>query len=196
MTYFMNKSKSRPLQPVPENYNFGFVILCPEKNINWLRNTALSIKKSYPLATIVGVVGNDATPEELEKMGTVCEMVQGHDTITSLMNVGIKNSKSPWNVLVFAGSWVKPSVYKHFDFFVKGERDILFPVVDGRYNFVDGSMNGIIIHKKSLELAGDFPTGPMQKCGYNEIELIKTFWATAAIEQGCVFKAIIGMKIV
>lgn len=189
----MNKTQQRSLRPVFEDYKFGFVILCPERNINGLKNTFSSIKQNYPMATVVCVVGNDVTEVELKEMNSICETIVGEDTITSLINTGIKTSPSDWNVLVFAGSWIRSSLYRQFDLFVKKETDILFQVIDGRLNFVDGSMNGIVIHKKALELAGDFPR--MQKAGYNELEMIKTFWAFAAIEQGCRFKAIIGMRV-
>lgn len=190
----MNKAeKQKPLHPVYEDYKFGFVILCPERNVAGLRNTVSSIKQGYPWAKILCVVGNDVTEKELQDMQAICETIVGEDTITSLINLGVKSSQTDWNVLVFAGSWIRSCLYRQFDLFVKKETDILFPVVDGRMNFIDGSMNGIVIHKKALELAGDFPR--MQKAGYNELEMIKTFWAYAAIEQGCRFKAIIGMRV-
>jgi hypothetical protein len=139
---------------------------------------------------------NDATATEVSEMNRHCETVVGQDTITSLINVGVKESKSPWNVIVFAGSWVRGNVYRKFDAFVKSRKDILFPVVDGHYNFVDGSMNGIIIHKETFSEVGDFSTHNMQKEGHNDLELIKLWWSLGALEKGCVFKAIIGMKVV
>jgi hypothetical protein len=189
----IKKYKQKSLRPIFENYKFGFVILCPERNIAGLRNTRESIRHNYPHASVLCVVGNDVTPEELKKMEEICPTFVGEDTITSLINTGVKESVSDWNVLVFAGSWVKTSLYRQFDLFVKSEKDILFQVIEGRTNFIDGSMNGIVIHKKALELAGDFPR--MQKMGWNELEMTKTFWAYAAIEQGFRFKAVMGMRV-
>jgi hypothetical protein len=79
--------------------------------------------------------------------------------------------------------------------FIKDDKDILFPVIDRKTNFIDGSMNGIIIRKSTFLKVGNFQTQTMQKKTANEIELIKTFWALDAIENGCTFKAIVGMKI-
>lgn len=175
--------------------SFGFVILCPERNMGGLKNTIGSIKQSYADKQVICVVGDDASKQELLEMNNLCQTIKGGDTITSLMNLGIKKSKADWNVLTFAGSWLRPCIYRKFDLFVKSEKDILFPVVDGKTNFYDGSMNGIILHKKTFEEVGDFNTSPMQKSGQNELELIKLFWSFNAIEKGCNFKAIIGMRV-
>lgn len=187
---------STHIQKPLEKYDFGFVVLCPERNLGGYQNTVRSINHQYPNAKIIGVVGNDVTTSELAEMDTKCETVMGQDTITSLINVGMKNSKAPWNVIVFAGSWVRGSVYRKFEAFVRDKRDILFPVVDGHYNFVDGSMNGIIIHQDTFAEVGDFSTHNMQKEGHNDLELIKLWWALGAMEKGCLFKAIIGMEVV
>lgn len=128
-------------------------------------------------------------------MNQICETIKGYDTITSLINVGMKKTKADWNAIVFAGSWVRSNIYRKFDLFVEKEKDILFPVVDGKINFTEGSMNGIIIHKDTFKEVGDFSTAPMQKSGCSDLELIKLFWSLQAIEKGCTFKAIIGMKI-
>jgi hypothetical protein len=180
--------------PNPDNYNFGFVVLCPEKNIGGMKVTVSSIKHAYEKAPFLCCIGDDVTESELTACQGICETHVGGNTITSLINKGIRESKADWNFLVFAGGWIKSNIYRKFDLFVKDEKDILFQVIDGKDDFVGGSMNGIIIHKKSLKLAGEFPTGPMMKADCNELELIKAFWAFNAIQEGCKFKAIIGMR--
>lgn len=175
--------------------SFGFIILCPERNIGGLRNTVSSIRTAFPDFPYICMVGDDASKVELLEMKNICETHQGSDTITSLINQGMKKSKTEWNCVVFAGSWLKHNIYRKFDLFVRSEKDILFPVVDGKTNFYDGSMNGIIIHKRTFEEVGEFSTSPMQKGGYNELELIKLFWSFNAIEKGCTFKAIVGMRV-
>lgn len=185
-----------PKKRLRGDYNFGFVVLCPEKNVDGLNTTVTSIENVYKDFPIVCTVGDNCSDDEFSKMNGICRTVKGGDTITGLINLGVHSSDRPWNVVVFAGSWVRNYLRRKFDLFVKDERDILFPVVDGRYNFVDGSMNGIILHKRAIEEIGDIPTVPMQKFGYDELELIKLFWATTALEKGFKFKAIIGMSAV
>lgn len=176
-------------------YDFGFLVLCPEKNLGGFSTTVRSIKHNYPYAPILGIVGNNATQQEMDEMNSHSESIKGSNTITSLINVGMKNTKAPWNVIVFAGSWIRSSLYTKFDAFVKSEKDILFPVVDWHYNFVDGSMNGIILHRDTFAEVGDFPTDNVQQYEGGDLEFSKIWWALGALEKGCVFKAIVGMKI-
>ena len=61
----------------------------------------------------------------------------------------------------------------------------MFPVVDRIWNFVDGSINGLMLSKKLHEEVGDFGSG-------DNLQLTKLIWAHKAIEKGCKFKAIVG----
>lgn len=176
--------------------DLGFVILCPDRSIGGLRNTVNSIRSIIPESNILCTVGNDVNSEELITMNNICPTLQAEDTITSLINLGLKEAKPDWNMLLFAGSFVRLGIYKKFDLFAKDEKDILFPVVNNKIDFVEGSMNGIILHKNTFKLVGDFNTSSMQKLGSNELEMIKLFWAMSAVEHGCRFKAIVGMKVI
>lgn len=174
---------------------FGFIILCPTLEKSLVKNTCDSILQTYPGAPMLCVAGGDISDNVLRELNEVCETIRGHNTITSLINFGMKSTKSMWNVIVFAGSWVRPSIYRQFDCFVKEKKDVLFQVVNGRTNFVEGSMNGIIIHKETFADVGDFPEFRIERPGFCEMELLKLLWAMAAIEKGCRFKAIMGMKV-
>lgn len=175
--------------------SFGFVILCPDKNLENLKNTVKSIRSVYPDSLYLCVVGNDVKKDELTAMLAICDTHKGKDTITSLINTGMKKTKSDWNVIVFAGTWLKLAIQRKFNLFAKDEKDILFSVVEGKYDFVDGSMNGIIIHKKTFAEVGDFAASPLLGEKVSEMEIVKLFWALDAIEKGCKFKAIVGMRI-
>lgn len=133
--------------------------------------------------------------EELTEMIGICNTVKAGNTITSLINCGMKHSDAEWNVIVFAGSWLRTSLLYKAKTFIKSDRDVLFPVVDWKSNFVDGSMNGIVLHRKMFEDAGDFPEGEMQKAGVSDIEMAKLFWSVNAIDKGAIFKAIVGMRV-
>lgn len=174
---------------------FGFLILCHERKLKALTSTVNSIKACFPGHPHLALVGNDATKEEITQFGQLCEVHKAKETITSLINLGMKKSKIDWNVIVFAGSWLRPGIHRIFNTFAKSEKDILFPVVDRKTNFIEGSMNGIMIHKKTFKEIGDMPTMHKVDEDHNELEWIKTFWALGAIDKGCTFKAIIGTRI-
>lgn len=173
---------------------FGFVILCPERNLGGLQNTVNSIRRTYPKSPHLCVVGKDAIKQELDEMSRFCKTIQGENTITSLINRGMAEVEADWNAIVFAGSWITSGLYRKFCLFVKDQRDILFPVVNRKTNFVEGSMNGLIVHRETFREVGKLP-GIMHKTGVNDLELLKLFWAIAAIDKGCHFKAIVGMKV-
>jgi hypothetical protein len=175
--------------------SFGFIILNPDRHLGGLKNTVGSIRHTHPDASILCVVGSDAHDSEVEEMGAYCPTFRAGDTIMSLLNVGMNHSVSDWNAYVFAGSVVSANFRRKVNLFVQSDRDILFPVVDWRTNFVDGSMNGIVVHKKSFSAAGEFISPPAPASEYSEIELVKLCWAASALANGCVFKAIIGMRI-
>lgn len=181
--------------PTSNNPPFGFIVLCPDKNIDNLKNTVKSIKAVYSGSPFLAVVGSNVKKDELTAMSAICDTYKGKDTITSLINTGMKKTSIDWNVIVFAGTWLKLALHRKFNLFVKSEKDILFPVAEGKYNFVDGSMNGIIIHKKTFAEVGNFAAAPMLGESVDEMQIVKLFWAMSAIEKGCVFKAIVGMRI-
>jgi hypothetical protein len=167
-----------------KDLNLGMVVLCPDCNTGLLKTTLSSIKYSYPDAPVLCVV-QPADLQELQKINT--KFVTGGKTITSLINAGMHNAPSDWNLIVIAGTWVRPLMDRRYSYFVESEKDILFPVVDKKMNFVDGTINGILIHKKTFAEVGDFSD--------DQMELSKLYWGSNAIEHGCRFKAIVGTKL-
>jgi hypothetical protein len=175
--------------------SFGFIILNPDRHLGGLKNTVGSIKHTHKDSSILCVVGSDAHDSEVEEMNAYCTTYRAGDTIMSLLNEGMKQSTADWNAYVFAGSVVTTNFKRKVNLFICDDRDILFPVVDWQTNFVDGSMNGIVLHKQSFASAGEFASPPVPTSVFGELELVKLCWAAKALENGCVFKAIIGMKI-
>lgn len=174
----------------------GFLILCPDRRIGGLKNSIGSIiSYSYDRQAIC-VVGDDATDEEVRDFKKVCPTYKGGGTITSLINTGMKKIKNDWAFIMFGGSRIMTYQEWRFSTWAKQETDVLFPVVDRKCNFIEGSFNGVLINKKFFEKVGDFPTETMQKFGLNDFEFAKMLWAIDAIEQGATFKAIVGMRIV
>lgn len=174
----------------------GFVILCPDRKIGGLKNTLGSIRCHSYNREAICMVGNDATDAELKEFKQICVTHAGDDTITSLINTGIKKLKHDWACVVFSGSRVPSYIEWKFSTWIKNDTDVLFPVIDRKCDFTTGSFNGVVVNKKFFEKVGDFPTVTMKKYGMNDFEFAKMLWAVDAMASGCTFKAIVGMRII
>ena len=177
--------------------DLSVVVLCPERNMGGLKGTVGSVKHHfYEGRDVICVTAGNATAEEVKEMKTFCPTYKGKDTITSLINVGMKKIKTEWGFLVYAGSCVRPYLERKLYYFVDSPKDILFPIVDRKMNFVEGSSNGILINKATFKEVGDFPEGVMYKAGSNDFELAKLLWTIDAMKCGCKFKGIVGLRII
>lgn len=174
----------------------GFLVLCPDRNIAGLKNTLGSIRHySYDREAIC-IVGEDANIDDVKEFKDLCETHKSGNTITSLINTGMKKIKHEWAFILFSGSRIQQYLERKFELFAKKETDVLFPVVDHKYDFIDGSFNGVMINTKFFKKVGDFQTADMQKAGLNDFEFAKMLWAINANNQGVTFKAIVGMRII
>jgi hypothetical protein len=106
------------------------------------------------------------------------------DTVTSLLNEGMKRSTKDWVYFVYSSCRLRPKIDEKLSKFITSDKDILFPVVDRVWNFVDGSMNGILINRKFFEEVGPF-------IDENDLKITKLEWADRAINKGGKFKAIV-----
>lgn len=169
---------------------FAFVILCPDRNLGGLKATIRSAAGRYPDAPKIIVVPGSISNKELQEFKVLGDVVKGRDTYTSMINEGLGRTKTEWNFIVFAGSIVKYRFYHKYSYFLEDNKDILFPIADGKYNFIDGTMNGILIHKNAIKDIGDMPEEDMP------LETAKLIWASNAVTNGYRFKAIAGARIV
>lgn len=143
------------------------------------------------------VAGQNATDKELEEMNKMCKSYKAGNTITSLMNKGMHESKSDWNVFVMEGSFVEMRSIKKLQNFIKSEKDILFPIVieqdlkNNRVlphdNFLNCTLNGLTINRKTFGMIGNFSDNPL--------EISKLVWGLDAMHQGCKFKGVLGAQI-
>lgn len=175
--------------------DIGFVVLCPDRNVAGLKNTMCSINHNTYNREAVAVVGDDATPADIKQMKEFCPTYKGKETITSLVNLGIKKLKHEWAFLVFGGSRLQPYLERKIEPFIKTEKDVLFPVVERRCDFVSSSFNGVVINTKFFQEVGGFTEAVMMKEGMNDFELAKLFWCIDALEKQAIFKGIVGLKI-
>lgn len=107
-----------------------------------------------------------------------------NDKITSLLNEGMKRSTKDWVYFVYSSCRLRPKIDEKLSKFITSDKDILFPVVDRVWNFVDGSMNGILINKNFFNEVGPF-------VDENDLKITKLEWADRAMSKGGKFKAIV-----
>lgn len=169
-----------------KDLKFGFVILCSDDNIGLLKSTANSIKARY--SNIPIVCATSGSTETIEEMKKICPTFKGKDTITSLINIGMRYSRAEWNFIVCAGVTVKSKMDQRFSYFIESEKDVLFPIADNKIHFVDGTLNGLFINRNTWKEVGE-----MDESG--TLEEVKILWAMSAIAKGVKFKAIANSKI-
>ena len=168
--------------------DFGFVVLCPECNIPGLRSTIRSIGKYYDVPCLC-VAPKKTKKSEMDEMKGICETIKGGSTYTSLINKGLLKAKPNWNFFIFAASSIRPYLYRKFVVFNDNDKDIMFPIVGKKTNFVDGSMNGIFMHKRVLKDVGKMDEG------IGDLSKVKLIWAHRAVKCGYKFKAILGIRV-
>lgn len=164
----------------------GFIVLCPEHNVRHAQCTARSIRARYD-SPFIFVTDSTVTKEEVRELENTAPTYVAGTTFSSLINLGFKHPPSDWNILVIAGTTVRPKLDEKFALFVEDEKDILFPVADGRWQFIEGTINGLMMHRETFQKAGDWDDNlPIETC--------KLLWAYEAARHGCRFKAVIGSK--
>ena len=108
--------------------------------------------------------------------------------MTSLIDAACKIAKTEWLFFVFAGSYMPKNIDNKNSRYAQDYRDVVFPVVNRQWNFIDATMNGLLISKQFHEEVGDFGTG-------NQLDITKLIWADKAMQKGAKFKAVVGAKL-
>lgn len=171
-----------------KDLDYGFIILCPDSNTALLKSTVSSITARHLEKNFFAVSADSISTKDFKEMKNFCPIYKGGSTITSLINTGMSKTKNEWNFIFFAGVVVRRKINDRFSYFVNDTKDILFPVINGKTNFIDATLNGIFLNKKTWDLVGN-----MEDEG--SLEFVKCIWAAKAIESGVKFKAIAGAKI-
>jgi hypothetical protein len=79
------------------------VILAPENALNMIKVTINSINYHYPNISHICVTDSSASKEEILEIKKHCPTYKGKETITSLINVGMRHAPLDWVFLIFAG---------------------------------------------------------------------------------------------
>lgn len=169
----------------PKDIDVGFVIITPENNPRHVEITVSSISAKYknkPFVTIVTDAIIDQTMSEISRIGKV---FLAKNTYSSLLSIGMKNAPAEWNMIVISGTQLRNQAHRKYSCFIDSPKDILFPIVDRKMNFVDGTVNGIFVHKNVYSELGDMPDTPnLNEC--------KAAWGSLAVANGYKFKGIVG----
>jgi hypothetical protein len=173
----------------------GIIVLCPNRNPAALKNSVGGIRHHCLNREVIAAIPTGTPISVSKELKQYCPVYKGKDTITSLVNIGMKRLSNTWGFVIFSGSRVPKFVEKKWNF-ATSDKDVLYPIVDMKCNFVDGSFNGVLINKAFFQEVGDFPDVPMEKPGLNDFEFAKLLWATKALEAGVLFKGIVGMKVI
>ncbi len=175
----------------------GFVLLCPDKDVRGMRNSISSINFHCYDRETIAIVGDNTTTKELKELKEICPTHKAGNTITSLINTGMKKMKHQWAFLMFGGARVQTYLERKLLTFAKETTDVLYPVAvgDSKWNFVDATFNGVLIHTQFFARIGDFPELTIEKDGMNDFELAKLLWAMDAMKAGVTFKAIAGLEV-
>ena len=178
--------------------DFSFLVLCPEYQIGTLRTTVNSIKAINKKANITGVIRNTIPQKDAEEIKTICNYLVGGESFISILNIGLKNAFEGWNSIVIGGTIVSHQYVNKMSLFIENENDILYPLapekdMHGKIkkvndNFIDGTLNGALIHKTAISKLPEFEEGVL--------EVSKTFWSAEARDAGMKFKAILGARII
>jgi len=167
--------------------SLGFVILNPESDPTALRITMRTIGEHYPECGALCVLGKKVDVPENRRYA---DLVQGGNTITSLIDAGLKNSKTDWCFVLVAGTYLRSYSLRKYEYFCRSDKDILYPVVDRKYAFDEATVNGILMPKKAVQEVGPFGDNN------HSIQLVKMLWALQALNKNYKFKALVGARLI
>lgn len=167
--------------------NFGFVILCPERNYGGLKATARSIKGNFHNHPYICVTTSHVHQSEFDEFNEVCQTFIGGNKYTSLINKGIQESKSEWIYFIMAGQHVSNGQMNRYNTFCKNKKTIMFPIVDKMWMFHESSLNGLLLNRQVTKDAGYFDEDE------EDFQNARLMWAVNAIDKGYQFRALVGV---
>ena len=171
----------------PITDSLGVIVLNPESDPSSLRITVKTVRDNFPTATIQCAVGKKHY--DLAELQRHCQVTVGGDTITSLIDAGLKANKKKWSFILSSGTFLRHYSLRKYECFCKNEKDILFPVVDRKWTFDEATINGLLMPTQVHKDVG--PLGD----GNHDIHLVKLLWWLDAHAKGYKFKALVGARL-
>lgn len=171
---------------VPQDLDWGFIIICADSNHINLENTINSIRSKYDNISITCVYSEEI--KDLNCKKTNINFVKSIANYAAMINSGISEAVNDWNIIFISGTYVRKNLTKKYSMFIENESDVLFPNDIRKSNFVDGTINGLCIHKDFYKKVGRFN----ESC--EKLEHSKSEWGYTAVCYGAKFKAICSVK--
>lgn len=172
-----------------KSLDFCFAILCLDINPISVRNTIKSLAISHPGYPVITAVPSSTPAPTLKQLKELAPLYKGKTTVTSLINVAMKNSPAKWVVFIVAGTWIKFKICNKISRFIDSDSDIIFPITANVYDFPHCTLNGLCISKDNFH-----KIGPMEEEG--DLINLKERWAILATAiNNCAFKAVAGATI-
>ena len=169
--------------------DLGFVILLTEFRFGGLRATTATINSNFNNARYICSIPADSNEGDVKIAKTICPIVKGKNTISSMINVGIEKSERPWNLIVMSGNIIRHKPVMRYGRWIESKKDIMYRVTDKvRWKWEDASIHGMLIHKDAIREVGDF-------LEEESLPACKMEWATRAIQKDYKFKGIVGVRL-
>jgi len=174
-----------------------FLIISPEINTGLIKTTVSSLKFRYKNPRVLCSVPESAIKNDINFIKTLCPVIRGKNTITSLINTGVSRMKKDWIVWIVEGAVVKCPFHLKYHNWLASENDIFFPVglqhnrhgkpINITTCFENSSLNGVMFHKQIFNRVGKFSDNPL--------EISRTVWRQEAESKGGIFKGVLGVRI-
>jgi len=169
--------------------DIGFVILLTELRTAGIYATAKTIESNFGKTKHICVVPEYSKEEALKPIKNISNIVKGGETISSLINTGIKESKKDWNLIVMAGNIIRYKPVSRYKQWVQSKKDILYRATNTmNWKWEDSSLHGLLMHKEALQEVGDFPEE-------KSLQFCKLLWGDSAIKKGYKLKGLVGIKL-
>lgn len=170
----------------PKDLDVSMAIVVIDNNYNKINETLKYNYKEYDNLEKIIITNNLQfnyfNDENLKKYNTDSfQVLENYD-------IALKNCKTEWCFLLHAGSYLHFNVMKRLSKFITSDKDILYPVKNRIYEFIKNPLNGLLINKKTYNKIGAFGKD-------NPEHIIKLLWASDAIKEGCLFKAVTGINL-
>ena len=162
-----------------KDINMEVVVLCLDgspKNIDRTVKSFVNFNNKYEFFVVI--------PQNSSLSEFYYPTYKSNNCITCMINESFNKAKAEWLYFVFSGTSIKKNIDTKLSRYINNFSDVIFPVVDRVWNFVDGSVNGLLLNKNFVSTVGNFLTG-------NDLKLTKLEWADRAITKGAKFKAIV-----
>lgn len=168
--------------------SLGVIILNSESDASSLRITLRTLKDNFPEASVRCVVGKKN--HDIEELKKHCQVSVGGDTITSLIDTGMKDNTKKWSFVVTSGTFLRHYSLRKYECFCKSEKDIMFPIVDRKWKFSEATLNGLLLPTKVYSDVG--PLGDSN----SDIGLVKLLWGIIAKAHGYRLIGLVGARLI